>query len=82
MTPIENWLAEFATAVLFLIRLRRWRRTWLLGLAAGLVLLFVLYVHVAMWIGAALVCGIFATILGSSRRGSQESCLTSGQSAH
>lgn len=72
---IMTWvlaLAEFATAVLLLLRLRRWRRAWFLGLAAGLVLLFVLYGHAPMWIGAGLVCGIFAAMLGSSWRNVRE----------
>ena len=67
---IMTWvlaLAEFATAMLLLLRLRRWHRAWFLGLAAGLVSLFVLYVHAPMWIGMALVCGIFAAMLGLSR---------------
>ncbi len=65
-------LAEFATAVGLLFRLRRWRRVWSLGFAAGLVLLFVLYLHAPMWIEAALVCGIFAAMIRSSWRGSSE----------
>ncbi len=66
-------LAEFATSVLLLLGARRWRRAWCLGLAAGLALLFVLYAHAPMWTGAALVCGIFAAMLGSSWRGSEKS---------
>jgi len=66
---IMTWvlaLAEFATAVIFLFCWRHWRRTWSVGLAAGLVLLFVLYVRAPVWIGAALVCGIFGAMLRSS----------------
>ena len=60
-------LAEFATSVLLLLGARRWRRAWCLGLAAGLVLLFVLYAQAPMWTGAALVCGIFAAMSGELR---------------
>jgi hypothetical protein len=62
-------LAEFATAMLSLMRRSRSRRAWFLGLTAGLVSLFVLYAHAPVWIDAALVCGVFAAMVGWMRRG-------------
>ena len=38
-------LAELATAAVLIVRWRRWWRAWFLGLAAGLLLLFALYMH-------------------------------------
>lgn len=63
-------LAEFATAAVFIFRLRRWLRSWFLGLAAGLLLLFALYAHAPMWIGALVCCGIAGGMLLQSRLGS------------
>jgi hypothetical protein len=63
-------LAEFATAAVLIFRWRRWRRAWSLGLAAGLLLLFALYAHAPMWIGAVLGCGIVGGMLLLSRTGS------------
>jgi len=63
-------LAEFVTAAALIFRLRRWLRAWFLGLAAGLLLLFTLYAHAPMWIGALLCCGIAGGILLLSRTGS------------
>ena len=63
-------LAEFATAAVLIFRWRRWWWAWFLGLAAGLLLLFALYTHAPMWIGAVLGCGIFGGMLLLSRTGS------------
>ena len=63
-------LAELATAAVLIVRWRRWWRAWFLGLAAGLLLLFALYAHAAMWIGAVLGCGIVGGMLLLSRTGS------------
>lgn len=60
-------LGEFATAAVLIFRWRRWWRAWFLGLAAGLSLLFALYAHAPMWIGAVLGCGIFGGFLLLSR---------------
>jgi hypothetical protein len=60
-------LVEFATAGVLIFRWRRWWRAWFLGLAAGLLLLFALYAHAPMWIGALLCCGIAGGILLLSR---------------
>ena len=56
-------LAEFATAAVLIFRWRRWWCAWLLGLAAGLLLLFALYAHAPMWIGAVLGFGIAVGML-------------------
>lgn len=63
-------LGEFATAAVLIFRWRRWWRAWFLGVAAGLSLLFALYAHAPMWIGAVLECGIFGGFLLLSRVGS------------
>jgi hypothetical protein len=64
-------LAEFATAAVLIFRWRRWWCAWFLGLAAGLLLLFALYAHAPMWIGAVLCCGIFGGMLLLSRADSE-----------
>jgi hypothetical protein len=61
-------LAEFATAALLIFRWRQWWRAWFLGLAAGLLLLFALYAHAPMWIGAVLGCGIAGGMLLTTPR--------------
>jgi len=61
-------LAEFATAAVLIFRWRKWWRAWFLGLAAGLVLLFALYAHATMGIGAVLGCGIAGGMVLLSRR--------------
>ena len=63
-------LAEFATAAVLIFRWRRWWCAWLLALAAGLLLLFALYAHGPVWIGAVLGCGIAGVMLLLSRTGS------------
>jgi hypothetical protein len=63
-------LGEFASAAVLLFLWRRWGRVWFLGLAAGLLLLFALYAHAPMWIGAGLGCGIFVGMFLLSRSGS------------
>ena len=60
-------LGEFATAAVLLFFLHRWWRAWFLGLAAGLSLLFTLYAHAPVWIGAVLGCGLLGGILVLSR---------------
>ena len=66
-------LAEFVAAAVLVFRQRRWWRAWLLGLGAGLLLLFALYGRAPVWIGAALVCTIFAIMLRLSRADSKYS---------
>ena len=55
--------AEFIVAAVLVLRRRRWLRAWLLGLGAGLSLLFTLYEHAPEWIGVALVCFVLAMML-------------------
>lgn len=43
---------EMMVASLLVFRRRRWRGTWCLALSAGCVLLFALYAHAPVWIGA------------------------------
>jgi len=56
-------LAEFAAAIVFVFRCNRWGYAWLLGLAAGLLLLFALYAHEQVWMSAAISTFIFAGML-------------------
>ncbi len=56
-------LAELVAAAVLVFRWHRWRRAWLLGLGAGLLLLFALYGHKPVWIGTALVCVVLAIML-------------------
>lgn len=60
-------LAEFLMSAVLIFRWRRWGYAWLLGFAAGLSLMFALYAHKPVWMGAALSCGILAGMLVSSR---------------
>lgn len=66
-------LAELAAALVLVLFSRRWERAWCLGLAAGLLVLFSLYAHAPVWIGAVLVCALFAMMLLLSRKGSARS---------
>jgi hypothetical protein len=61
-------LSEFAAAIMLMFRWRQWWRAWLLALAAGIVLLFTLYAHAPVWIGAALVSAIFGMLLLLSKQ--------------
>ena len=64
-------LAELATAIMLVLFSRRWVPAWCLGLAAGLVLFFVLYAHAPVWIGVTFVFILFAAMLMLLRRRSE-----------
>lgn len=69
-TEIAVWtlaLTEFAAALVLVFLGRRWGRSWLLGLATGLFLLFALYARTQVWIGAVISCLIFTEILRLTR---------------
>jgi hypothetical protein len=60
-TEVAVWilaLVEMAVATILVFRCRRWRRAWGLALGSGSLLLFALYAHAPIWIGAAFGCGI------------------------
>jgi hypothetical protein len=59
--------AEFVAGAILVLSRHRWMRAWLLGLGAGLSLLFDLYGHAPEWIGMALVCVVLAIIIRFSR---------------
>ena len=65
--------AEFVVAAVLVLRRRRWWRAWLPGFGAGLLLLFALYGRAPVWIGAALVCVVFAIMLRFSWTDSAQS---------
>jgi len=65
-------MVEFAAAMLLVSCRRRWGRAWLLGLASGLSLLFALYAHAPMWIGASLAFAILGIMFVSLRNVSAE----------
>lgn len=65
--------AEFVAAIVLVLRRQRWWWAWLLGLGAGLSLLFTLYGHAPTWISIALVCGVLAMMLRFSWTGSAHS---------
>jgi hypothetical protein len=63
---IAVWVLAFAeliAAAVLVFRQHRWWRAGLLGLGAGLSLLFALYARAPEWIGTALVCVILAIML-------------------
>lgn len=65
-TEILVWFlafAELVVAAVLILRRRRWGRAWLLGLGAGLLLLFALYGRAPVWIGAILACLLLAIML-------------------
>jgi hypothetical protein len=64
-------LAEFAVAIVFVLRWHHWGRAWLLELAAGLVWLFVLYARAPIWLGVVLVGATFGAMLLSKRADSR-----------
>ncbi len=71
---IAVWVAaagELAAALWLLFCWRRWWRAWLAGLAAGVTLLFVLYARAPVWMGAALVFGVFGMMFLASRTDSE-----------
>lgn len=60
-TEIAVWilaLAEMAVATVLVFRRRQWWRAWCVALGSGFLLLFALYSHAPVWIGAAFGCGI------------------------
>lgn len=65
-------LAEFAVATVLIFRRSKWSRLWLLALSSGSLLLFALYSHAPVWIGATLGGGIAVLMLLSSRKGARE----------
>ncbi len=63
---IAIWIlafAEFVAATVLVLRRQRWWWPWLLGLGAGLSLLFTLYEHAPEWLGIALVLVVLAITL-------------------
>jgi hypothetical protein len=60
-------LFELLASIVLLFRLRRCGRAWLLGFAAGLLLLFALYAHAPTWLGVALACCILTGLALASR---------------
>ena len=69
-------LVELAIASVLVFRWRRWWRAWALALGAGSLLMFALYSHASLWIGAALGCGMAVLILRLSRHVSLRSSQT------
>lgn len=58
---IAIWIFAFAELVVsigLVFRWHRWGRAWYLALGSGFLLMFVLYAHSSIWIGASLVCGV------------------------
>ena len=77
-TEIAIWLlafVEFAISILLVFRWRPWWSAWTLALGAGSLLMFALYAHASLWIGAALCCGIAVLMLRSSQHLSPRSSL-------
>lgn len=75
-TEIAIWIlafAEFAISIMLVFRRRQWWRAWFLTLGSGLLLMFVLYAHISIWIGAALGCGVAVLMLRSIRQFSERS---------
>jgi hypothetical protein len=66
-------LAELAAAAVLILRRRRWGVAWVLGFASGLLLLFALYAHAPMWMGAAFSFVLLGGLLLSSRMSSGSS---------
>jgi hypothetical protein len=65
-TEIAIWIltfVEFAISIVLAFRWRQWWRAWVLALGAGLLLMFALYAHASLWIGAALGCGLALLML-------------------
>ena len=60
-------LAEFVVAAALVFRWRRWERAWLFSLGSGSLLLFALYAHAPMWIGAVVASSIAGLMLLTSR---------------
>jgi hypothetical protein len=70
-TAIAVWIfvfAEFAISIGFVFRWRRWSRAWYLALGSGFLLMFVLYAHSPIWIGAGFVCGVALLMFLSPRK--------------
>lgn len=61
-------LVEMAIAMVLVFRWRQWWRPWRVTLGAGCLLMFVLYAHAPMWIGAVLGCGIATLMFRLSRQ--------------
>jgi hypothetical protein len=61
-------LVEIAIAMVLMFRWRQWWRAWCVELGAGCLLMFVLYAHAPMWIGAVLGCGIAILLVRLSRQ--------------
>ncbi|HWU37696.1 MAG TPA: hypothetical protein VN203_08560, partial [Candidatus Acidoferrum sp.] len=56
-------MAEFATAVILILVVRKWRRAWITALFAGFGFLFILYGHPAIWMSAVLECILLAGLV-------------------
>lgn len=67
---IAEWLfalAELAISIGFVFSWRQWGRAWCLALSSGFLLMFVLYAHSPIGIGAVLVCGFGLLMFQLSR---------------
>ena len=62
-------LAEFVVAAALVFRWGQWWHEWFFALGSGSLLLFALYAHAPMWIGAVLGSGIAGLMLLTSRSG-------------
>ncbi len=68
---IAIWIfafAELVVSIWFVFHWRRWGRAWGLALSSGFLLMFVLYAHSPIWIGASLVCGLALLMFLSPRK--------------
>jgi hypothetical protein len=63
-------LTEFVVAAALVFSLRQWWHAWFFALGSGSLLLFALYAHAPMWIGAVLGSSIAGLMLLRSRTGS------------
>jgi hypothetical protein len=75
IAAIGVWMlavADFAFAAALIFRRRRWSTFWISALASESLLLFALYGHAPVWIGAALGSGIAVMTLLSSRNGPRQ----------
>lgn len=69
---IAVWLlvmAELTAAMVLVVLWQRWGRAWLLGLASGLLLLFVLYARAPVWIDATMALAAMGTLIQLLRAG-------------
>jgi hypothetical protein len=75
-TEIAIWILAFAELAISMVLVSRWRQLWracALAFGAGSLLMFALYAHAPLWIGAAFGCGIAILMLRLSRHVSARS---------